>query len=294
MKRFLVRSALAAVLVVTGCRPAPQSAPTGARRIISLAPSLTESLCAIGAGDLLVGRTSACNYPAEIIATIPIIGGFGHPSLELLAEARPTLVLDIDLIDESIASQIKAMGITHRRIACDTLDDIAPMLQELGQLTGHTTQANALADEITVAIANARAELTTQNSPLRTPPSVYAEVWHDPLTTIGRDTFLAGLIALAGGRTIADSVNKPYFQIGPERVISENPDLMLCLYMGPSAGAIEAVKRRPGWKHINAVRNDCIFADLDNDVLLRPGPRLIEGLQSLRACIAKVPGEPTP
>ncbi|NQU40960.1 MAG: cobalamin-binding protein [Lentisphaerae bacterium] len=291
MKRLLAYCGLVALLVATGCRPAHQPTPTGPLRIVSLAPSLTESLCAIGAGDLLVGRTSACNYPPDITATIPIIGGFGHPSLELLAAARPTLVLDVDLIDEGITTQIRSLGIPHRRIACDSLDDIAPMLRELGDITGHQAEAEVLAQELTRTINTARAEITT---PLAYRPSVYAEVWHDPLTTIGRDTFLAGLVALAGGRTIAASVDKPYFQIAPESILSENPDLILCLYMGPSQGAVEAVKARPGWQHINAVRNDCIFADLDNDVLLRPGPRLIEGLQALRACIANVPGGQMP
>ncbi len=290
---------LISLLLSAGCRPPSASTPQTGIRIVSLAPNLTESLCAIGAGHLLVGRTSACNYPPEIVERVPVIGGFGHPSLELLALAQPTLVLDIDLADESVAAQISAMGIERRRITCHSLADIAPMLRELGEITGHTAQANALATKIANAIADAQSSAlrsppalrSSQNeggtSSLRPPPSVYAEVWHDPMTTVGSNTFLADLIRLTGGRTIADSVKKAYFQISPEQVIAENPDVILCLYMGRSDGAADAVKRRPGWGHITAVKTDCVFEGLNNDILLRPGPRLLAGLEAMRACVEK-------
>ncbi len=283
MQRSWIVTTILIALVAMGCRPPPATTAGGPLRIVSLAPSLTESLCAIGAGDLLVGRTSACNYPPDIVEEIPVIGGFGHPSLELVAHAQPTLVLDTALSDETIAAQISAMGIERRRIRCHALNDIAPMLRELGRLTGHQTEADALATEI----ANAVAEVHAARPPTSDlqPPSVYAEVWHDPMTTIGTHTFLADLIRLAGGRPIAESVDKAYFQIGPEQVIAENPDVILCLYMGASDGAAEAVRRRPGWDHINAVQADCVFDGLDNDILLRPGPRLLAGLDAMRACV---------
>ncbi|MBT7700923.1 MAG: ABC transporter substrate-binding protein [Verrucomicrobia bacterium] len=313
MQRFWILITIVVGLMAVACRPPPAVPDGGPLRIVSLAPSLTESLCAIGAGDLLVGRTSACNYPPSVVDQVPIIGGFGHPSLELLVNAHPTLVLDIDLSDESVAAQIAALGIPRHRIACDALDDIAPMLRELGQLTGHTQQANALATKIDSAIQEARTGASDLRLPsiarrakegpptadLRPPPppphpSVYAEVWHDPLTTIGSHTFLADLIELAGGRIIAASVKKPYFQISPEQVVAENPDVILCLYMGPSSGAAKRVARRPGWQHITAVQHDCVFGGLDNDILLRPGPRLLEGLEAMRACIGKAYAERQP
>jgi len=282
-------------LMISGCRPPSAPAPQNAVRIVSLAPSLTESLCAVGAGHLLVGRTSACDYPPDVVDSIPVIGGFGHPSLELLAQAEPTLVLDTALADETVATQITAMGINRRRIRCSALDDIAPMLRELGQLTGHTNQANALARHISETITEARAaDIQPSDSAKATPdrptsdlrsPSVYAEVWHDPLTTVGSKTFLADLIRLAGGRPIADAVNKDYFQIAPEKVIAENPEIILCLYMGPSNGAARLVGRRAGWEHVRAVQTGCVFDGLNHDVLLRPGPRLLDGLDALRGCI---------
>jgi iron complex transport system substrate-binding protein len=287
MKPFITASLLLLSLLLSGCRPPAASPPRDEIRIVSLAPSITESLCAIGAGHLLVGRTSACNYPPEIVQEVPVIGGFGQPSLELLANVRPTLVLDTALADESVAAQISAMGIDRRRFRCSVLDDIAPTLRELGHLTGHRAEAERLAQKIADTIAGIRfhdAQHVTRNTHT---PSVYAEVWHDPLTTVGSNTFLADLIRLAGGQPIAASIRKDYFQIAPEQVIAENPDVILCLYMGNSRGAAEAVKRRPGWEHVSAVQADCVFEGLDNDVLLRPGPRLLAGLSAVRACVEK-------
>ena len=109
--------------MLTGCGrdmevPSDVSAPSAPIRIVSLAPSITEAVCAVGAGDLLVGRTSACNYPDEVVASVPVIGGFGTPSLELLAKARPTLVLETALADEAIGLRIDAMGLRRERIRC--------------------------------------------------------------------------------------------------------------------------------------------------------------------------------
>ncbi|MBL7077272.1 MAG: ABC transporter substrate-binding protein [Kiritimatiellae bacterium] len=287
MRQFWTVTILLTGLLLTGCRPSSAPPPQEEIRIVSLAPSLTESLCAIGAADLLVGRTSVCDYPPEIVKDIPVIGGFGTPSLELLARAQPTVVLDTALADETVATQITRMGISHRRIRCKGLNDIVPMLRELGTLTGHTKQADALAADISAAIADAHADIRHPTSDIRHPLSVYAEVWHDPMVTIGSHTFLADLIRLAGGRPIADSVKNDYFQIAPEQVIAENPDIILCLYMGPSDGATEMIRRRSGWEHINAVKNGHIFDQLHYDVLLRPGPRLLEGLAALRDCVRK-------
>ena len=169
----------------------------------------------------------------------------------------------------------------QRGIGPDFRFTAGPLGADLDFIHRRTAEADALAARILTATAEARASLAAS----ATTPSVYAEVWHDPMTTIGSDTFLAGLVRLAGGRTIAASIKKAYFQISPEQVIAENPDVILCLYMGPSDGAADAVKQRPGWEHVTAVQTDRVFEGLNNDILLRPGPRLLAGLDALRACM---------
>ena len=251
-------------------------------RIVSLAPNITEAVCAVGAADLLVGRTSVCNYPPQVMDTVPVIGDFGVPSLEMLAKVRPTLVLDCDLADESVGLRIDAMGIRRQRIACSTLDDIPGMLREIGVLTGHETEGNALADKISSRLTELRSQSKKGHI-----PRVYAEVWHDPMTTTGSGTFISDIIALAGGRNIGDAARREYFQISAESVISAEPEVILCLYMEKQAGAAEAVKQRPGWQHLAAVRNDDVYDSLNNDILLRPGPRVLEGVEMLKKCFEK-------
>lgn len=268
-----------------GCARGPaavegRGASEASVRIVSLAPSLTEAVCAVGAGDLLVGRTSACNYPPEIVDRVPVVGGFGTPSLELLADVQPTLVLQTALADEALGARIDAMGIARARVRCEGVQDVPSMLRRIGRLTQHPEKGRELA-----ATLNRTLQTLRRSVPPKPRRNVYAEIWHDPMTTMGRNTFLSDLIALAGGRSIGDAVAKDYYQISPERVLNANPDVILCLYMGKNEGASEALKARPGWQHLAAVRHDAVYDGLPNDVLLRPGPRVLEGVALLRACL---------
>ncbi|MBT3193039.1 MAG: ABC transporter substrate-binding protein [Verrucomicrobia bacterium] len=154
------------------------------------------------------------------------------------------------------------------------------MLREIGKLTGNEADARELA----AALSRRLLELRAAEVPSPR-PSVYAEIWHDPMTTIGSGTFLSDLIALAGGKSIGDGAGSDYYQISPESVLSSNPDVVLCLYMGKGEGASGALKARPGWQHLKAVQTSAVYDSLNNDILLRPGPRVLEGVAILRACL---------
>ena len=264
---------------VMGCGRVPVADYGDDIRIVSLAPNITEAIFAVGAGNLMVGRTSACNYPAEA-ESVAVIGGFGVPSLEMLAKVRPTLVLDSDLADEAIGARIDAMGIRRKRVDCSSLDGIPEMMREIGVLTGHEVEGEKIASEISVRLAELRSAEVLGTRRVK----VYAEVWHDPMTTTGAGTVLSDLIALAGGVNIGDAARKSYFQMSPEKVLSADPDVILCLYMGKNEGAAEALKLRPGWQHLRAVKNNAVYDGLDNDILLRAGPRILEGVDLLKKC----------
>lgn len=243
-------------------------------RIVSLAPNLTEAVCAVGAGDLLVGRTSACTCPATV-TNVAVVGGFGSPSLELLVQVRPTLVLESGLADKSLAAKIDELGIRRVRIDCKSLAEIAAMLREVGELSGHAEEGGRKAAAFEARLAEIKSGSNT-GSPVR----VYAEVWGDPLTTTGHGTVLSELIAAAGGRNIGDAVGRDYFQIAPESVLKADPEVILCFHGG--ADAAGALCGRAGWKQVAAVRNDAVYGELDNDILLRPGPRVLDGVDLLR------------
>jgi iron complex transport system substrate-binding protein len=269
---------LIAAAALTGCRRVARG-PTGAggARVVSLAPSLTEIVCRLGGSHLLVGRTSTCDFPPDAVRDVPVIGGFGTPSLELLVAARPTLILDVDLEDESVARGIAELGLRRERVPCRALDDIPEAVTRIGSLLGLEDRARATADELRAGIATLRRNAAKRPSR----PSVYVEIWNDPMTTAGKGTFLSELIHLAGGRNIGDEAEKPYFQVAPEWIVARDPDIILCLYMSENAAVREQVMARPGWQAVAAVRNGAVYDDLPNDVLLRPGPRVLEGIRAL-------------
>jgi iron complex transport system substrate-binding protein len=242
---------------------------------------MTEIVCRAGGSHLLVGRTSACNFPPEVVKDVPVIGGFGTPSLELLVAARPTLVLDVDLADETVGRKIDELGLRRERVPCRTLDDIPEAVARIGSLLDLREDAERTARELREGIARLRMTAAER----RERPSVYVEIWNDPMTTVGKGTFLSELIYLAGGRNIGDEVEKPYFQVAPEWVVARDPQIILCLYMSATEAVHQRLMARPGWRDVSAVRTGSVRDGLPNDLLLRPGPRVLEGIQALTRCI---------
>ncbi len=273
------------LLVIGGCR----KTETGAERrheikprIVSLAPSVTEMMFAIGAGEHLVGRTTACDWPAEA-AKVPVAGAFGRPSMEMLASMHPDIVIDVDLEEERNSSKIKDLNIRTERIVCKNPDDIPGAIRTLGKLTGHQRKADSLAGVIEHGLAGFR-----KKNLLRTEkPLVYLEIWDDPFWTGGKDSYTSALIGYAGGRNIGDAVRKEYFEISQEWVIEQNPDIIACMYMSKETPAAAGVMQRTGWHHISAVRHKKVFDGFDNSLFLRPGPRVLEGIAQMERLIEK-------
>lgn len=282
--RFIIRLLWAcAWALLLGCRPAehpavdPQTAPP---RVVSLAPSLTEIICAVDGRPLLVGRTRVCDYPPDV-ASVPIIGDFGDPSLELLLTARPTLIVDLDLADETVGAKLTRLGLNRRRVPCLHLDDIPQAIREIGSLIGRSDRADPLAQSLTAEIERLRAV----NRTLSHRPRVFIEIWNDPLNTAGAGSYLSELVTLAGGTNIADEVNKDYFQVSPEWVIARNPEVIFCFYMTPNPEPRAYELKRDGWAGVEAVKNRCVFSGFDNNVVLRPGPRVLSAVAALRQAI---------
>ena len=274
---------------LAGCsrQPAPATktdatipATATPKRIVSLAPSLTEMLYAIGAGPQLVGRTSACDWPAEA-EKVPVVGSFGRPSLEVLASMNPDLVLDVDLADEQAAKKMAEMHLRREHIRCQDPEELPAALRKLGALTGHVRQADSLAAVIEKGLAEYRKEAAAKTRK----PSIYLEIWNDPLWTGGNQSFVSRLIGYAGGRNIGDAVEKEYFEVSPEWVIRENPEIIACMYMANETPAAGDVKKRPGWQGISAVQRNQVYDKFDNRLYLRPGPRILEGIAGMKKLI---------
>jgi len=254
---------------------------TQTERVVSLAPQVTEIVCAIGAADTLVGRTTACNHPRKTVSKIPTIGDFGVPSFEAVVAARPTLILEVDMQNATVGRQFDELGLKRLRVPCRNLADIPVAIRSIGLLLHREAHANAMANNLSASIEDYR-----RAAPKHNRPKVFAEVCSEPLVTIGKTSFTSELIALAGGENIGDKVARQYFDVSPEWVIAQNPDVILCLGKQTRKSFRKIVIERPGWQKINAIKHGRIYDKADLDIITRPGPRVLEGIDELRDFIS--------
>ena len=287
MWRFVNASLI--VMLVAGCGPdAPQkpapSSGTHSVRVVSLAPSLTEIICAVGGADRLVGRTDVCNYPPDVVSHVPVVANFGQPFLEAVAAQHPTLALDTGLADESMGDALVRLGFVHRHIVCERLEDIPAAIRTTGQLIGRDAAAQTLAAMIEAGIRERRAAIANPKNGKK--PLVFVEIWCDPLMTAGKNSFVSDLVTLAGGVNLGDELTHDYATVSTEWILDRNPDVVLCLFHGAGHGARQQVLNRTGWQNIHAVQTGRVYDDFDLDTILRPSPRVLTGEAQLRRAIS--------
>lgn len=251
-----------------------------AQRIISLAPSNTEILFAVGAGGQVVGRDTFSDYPAEAQKAADIGGGFGELEIETLLSLNPDLVLAADIIAPEQIQALEDLGLTVFLLSNPvTLDEMYDNLRVAARLTGHETEAESL-------IADLEARVTAVEEKLagvETSPLVFYELdATDPNApwTSGPGTFIDTLITMAGGRNLGSTLEDSWVQISLEELIVQNPDIILLGDAKWGGVTPEAVADRPGWDALAAVQKGQVYP-FDDDLVSRPGPRLVDGLEAL-------------
>ena len=256
--------------------------PSPPERIVSLAPSNTELLFAVGAGDKLVGVTDFCNYPYDFSAWIEAgnmssIGSYYGPSVEPIVALDPDLVLATTGSLEA-AENLRTLGYNVLVVEPRNFSFVLRDILLIGRATNHYDEAVALESELRQridAVANQAAEATTT-------PKVYHEVWNDPLMSVGPETFIDEIITLAGGKNIFNDATTSWPIVSSEAIIDKNPDVMFFpdMYMGVGNfyETIETVESRPGWESISAVQNGALY-EINADIISRSGPRLVDALE---------------
>jgi cobalamin transport system substrate-binding protein len=249
------------------------------QRIVSLAPSVTEILFAVGAGQQLAGDTTFCNFPPEAKA-LPKIGGFSAKSIsvEAVVGLKPDLVIAGAASQKPVVDSLEQLKIPVLVLAPDSFEDVYASIQQIGALTGHAAQADQVVTQMRGRVEAVQAKVASIPSAER--PSVFWEVYDDPLMTAGPNTIIGQMIALAGAANIFADATEDYPQISAETVIARNPPVIL----GPASQSAKlsaaALSQRPGWADLRAVRDGRIYL-LDDDITSRPGPRLADALESL-------------
>ena len=249
-----------------------------ARRIVSLLPSFTEILFAIGAGDRLVGRTSWCDYPPEARA-VPSVGDGMPPSVEAVAARRPDLVvLYRSGPNVTAAEQLERLGVRTVLFDLNRLEELAPAARRLGTLTGQSERAESLA-RVMDSLASQPLAPSTQ--------SLAFIVWDNPPIVIGAGSYLDRLAALAGARNVFHDVGSPSAQVSIETIAARDPDFVAVLSdSGPPAPPRYA--SRPEWRVVRAVRQGR-FLFLPGQLFGRPGPRVVEAIRELRRRLEGAP-----
>ncbi len=257
-----------------------------AERVVSLSPTHTEMIFAIGAGDQLVAVDEFSNYPAEALELPNELSGY-EPNVEAIAGFEPDLVI-IGGDFTGLGDQLASIDIdSWDGPAATTIDDTYAQIGELGALTGHTAEADAL-------VASMRADLDAlvAATPEPTEPLYLYHELDPSFYSVDSTTFLGELYAMFGLRNIADEAEGDsggYPQLNAEFIVSTNPDLIFLADTKCCGESIVTVSARDGWSAITAVEAGAII-EMDDDIASRWGPRVVEYAAAVAAAVATAAG----
>jgi iron complex transport system substrate-binding protein len=272
---------LSMALVLTACTPTEQIpveyvlddlgrlvAINGTpQRIISLAPSNTEILFALGLGDKVVGVTDWCDYPPEALEKEKV-GSYDTPNIEKIVALNPDLVLVAYGTTMDVINNLVGLGLTVFGIKTTDLDDLLNDIRRIGEITDKEADAQVLTSEMGVGIQ----AVTNQTAELEQRPRVFYIVWHDPLWTAGSGTFSHELIEKAGGVNMCQNMTG-YATISIEEVVARDPEIIIA-----SEWSYDWAKNATELASTNASQTGRIYT-CDDDLVQRPGSRLVEGLE---------------
>lgn len=252
-------------------------------RIVSLSPTHTEILFAIGAGEQVVAVDAMSNHPAEASAVVTSLSGY-EPNVESIVSYEPDLVVIGDDYN-GLAEQLASVGIDSWATPAPlNLDEVLAQIEDLGERVGRLDEATELATSMRASIDEVVASTATLDAPL----SYYHEL-DDTYFTATSNTFVGSVYSLFGLRNIADAAEdqSDYPQLSAEFIISQNPDLIFLADTKCCAVSAESVAARPGWETLAAVQNGHVIA-LDDDIASRWGPRIVDFVRFIAEAISQL------
>lgn len=249
--------------------------PQPVRRIVSLAPSITETLYALGAQDRLMGVTDYSDYPPEAKQK-PNIGGSINPNLEQLVALKPDLIVATRALNRrETVDALARLGFAVYATDERTVEGVLVSTERLADAIG----AHERGAELVAGLRERLAELKRALEG-RTPRRVLFVVWHDPLISIGRETFLADALRWAGAESVVNS-SQDWPRLSLEEVVRLQPEYLVFADSHAEQGALnfEALRERPGWRNLDAVRGRRVA--IISDAVNRPCPRLVDAIEQL-------------
>jgi iron complex transport system substrate-binding protein len=252
------------------------------KRIVSLVPSLTETVCAVGACHRLVGIDRHSDWPA-LVRQLPKVGGMEDANVESILALRPDLVLARS--NSRVVPRLQELGVKVLLVDIKTHADMRRIMEQIAQITGRPGAGEAAWQllERDMAIAAARVPASWRGA------RVYVEV-HGGAAAASESSFIGETLARLGLRNIAPGDMGPFPRLGPEYVLRANPDLLVTSVLSDPL-----IASRPGWSSLDAVKlgRKCSYGGTQFDMLMRPGPRLGEAAEELASCLRRL-GDRTP
>ena len=252
--------------------------PQAPRRIVSLLPSLTETVCELGACQRLVGVDRYSNYP-DMVRGLPQVGGGLDPSVEAIVALRPDVVLMAT--SSRAGARLESLGLKVVALEPKTAADVRRVLAKVGQLL-EVPDAQRVWRLIDTGVSAAAQSLPARVRATR----VYFEVNAGPYAA-GTSSFIGETLARLGVRNIIGPELGPFPKINPEYVVRADPDLIMV-----SERNAQGLEQRPGWAGMRAIREQriCRFTPAQSEVLVRPGPRMADAARLMARCIADKAG----
>ena len=246
-------------------------------RLVSLSPATTEILFALSLDSQIVADTTFCNYPENAKRLIKV-GTFSDPDIEKIAALKPDIIFATGLQQTPTVLRLRALNFKVVVSNPRTIPGLFASIREIASLTHTQETAEDLIRGIQKRIASISRKVA--RIPQEKRPKVFIEIWHDPVMTAGPGSFIDEMLTLSGGINIAYDTPRPYSRFSEETIISRNPDIIIAGYMAKGK-AYELICKRMGWAQIRAVHTKQVICDINPDILLRPSPRLADGLEAL-------------
>jgi iron complex transport system substrate-binding protein len=247
-----------------------------AEKVVSLAPSNTEIVYAIGGGGKLVGVTTYCDYPEEAKKKEKV-GDFATPNTERIASLDPQVVLATGGVQQNVVDSLNKFGIKVIVIDPKSFSGLFRDMEKVGEILGLQEEAKSAAKELKQRVDEVEKKVKGLAR-----PRVFFEIYKQPLMTAGKNTLIDMMIDMAGGTNIGAKAGEEFPQFSEEKLIKENPDIYIAVKGSQSDPA--DIAKRPGYEQIEAVSMGRVYAVEDN-YFVRSGPRLAKGLEMLAKII---------
>ena len=248
------------------------------QRIISLSPSATEILFAIGAQNQIAARSDFCDFP-ENVKNIPSVGGFDGKtlSIEKILSFSPDFVYLTNGMHNYLIPFLQKHNIAYYISVADSIQTVLQEIAEIGKITNHQLQAQKLCNQIKQDLQ----KIAEQNKS-KPKVTVYWEVWTPPYMSAGKNSFINEIITYAGGINIFSDIEQPYPVVSEEAILMRNPQIIII--PNSTVGGTTAVTSRKNWQNISAVKNNKIYS-VDTNIISRPGPRISQAIELISNCI---------